>query len=76
MKTVVAALDKAQWSLASVQSTREAETASGAVHHQPVAEGRGQQAGLQCAPQRMGVAQRLYEGIEVAAEEQPALLLT
>jgi len=52
MKRWLRALDKGAvvpW-LGAVH--REAETASGAVQHQPVAEGTRQQAGLQCAPQR------------------------
>ncbi len=41
MDAVVAALEKAKWSLASVQSHRAAAAAAGALHHQPVAAGRG-----------------------------------
>ncbi len=50
MDEVVAALEKAKWSLVSVQSREQQTQAVAAVHHQPVAARCGGQAGLQCAP--------------------------
>ena len=49
MDEVVAALEKAKWTLASVQATEQQRRPLRAVHHQPAAAGCVEQAGLQCA---------------------------
>ena len=50
MDEVVAALEKADWSTGQHAGARAAAQAAGAVHHQPTAARRSQQAGLQRAP--------------------------
>ncbi len=50
MDEVLAALEKANWSLTSVQATRTAAQAAAALHYEPTATRRCKQAGFQCAP--------------------------
>jgi DNA topoisomerase-1 len=73
MKTVVAALDKAQWSLASVQSTEKQRRPQAPFITSQLQRDAASKLGFNVR-RTMGVAQRLYEGIEVGAEGTTGLI--
>jgi len=65
MKQVVAALDKAQWSLASVQSTEKQRRPLAPFITSQLQRDASSKLGFNVR-RTMGVAQRLYEGVDVA----------
>jgi DNA topoisomerase-1 len=73
MKAVVAALDKAQWSLASVQSTEKQRRPSAPFITSQLQRDAASKLGFNVR-RTMGVAQRLYEGIDVGAEGTTGLI--
>jgi DNA topoisomerase-1 len=73
MKAVVAALDKAQWSLVSVQSTEKQRRPSAPFITSQLQRDAASKLGFNVR-RTMGVAQRLYEGIEVGAEGTTGLI--
>jgi DNA topoisomerase-1 len=70
---VVAALDKAQWSLASVQSTEKQRRPQAPFITSQLQRDAASKLGFNVR-RTMGVAQRLYEGIEVGAEGTTGLI--
>ena len=73
MKAVVAALDRAQWSLVSVQSTEKQRRPSAPFITSQLQRDAASKLGFNVR-RTMGVAQRLYEGIEVGAEGTTGLI--
>jgi len=73
MKAVVAALDKAQWSLVSVQSTEKQRRPSAPFITSQLQRDAASKLGFNVR-RTMGVAQRLYEGIEIGAEGTTGLI--
>ena len=73
MKQVVAALDKAQWSLASVQSTEKQRRPLAPFITSQLQRDASSKLGFNVR-RTMGVAQRLYEGVDVGAEGTVGLI--
>jgi DNA topoisomerase-1 len=73
MKAVVAALEKAQWSLASVQSTEKQRKPLAPFITSQLQRDAASKLGFNVR-RTMGVAQRLYEGIDVGAEGTTGLI--
>ena len=73
MKAVVAALDKAEWSLASVQSTEKQRRPQAPFITSQLQRDAASKLGFNVR-RTMGVAQRLYEGIDVGAEGATGLI--
>jgi DNA topoisomerase-1 len=73
MNAVVAALDKAQWSLASVQSTEKQRRPQAPFITSQLQRDAASKLGFNVR-RTMGVAQRLYEGIDVGADGTTGLI--
>ena len=73
MKQVIAALDKAQWSLASVQSTEKQRRPLAPFITSQLQRDASSKLGFNVR-RTMGVAQRLYEGVDVGAEGTVGLI--
>ena len=73
MKAVVAALDKAEWSLASVQSTEKQRRPQAPFITSQLQRDAASKLGFNVR-RTMGVAQRLYEGIDIGAEGATGLI--
>ncbi|MGA2652773.1 MAG: type I DNA topoisomerase [Terracidiphilus sp.] len=73
MKEVVAALEKAQWSLASVQSREQQRKPMAPFITSTLQRDASSKLGFNVR-RTMGVAQRLYEGIDVGAEGTVGLI--
>ena len=73
MKAVVDALDKAEWSLASVQSTEKQRRPQAPFITSQLQRDAASKLGFNVR-RTMGVAQRLYEGIDVGAEGATGLI--
>ena len=73
MKAVVAALDQAQWSLASVQSTEKQRRPFAPFITSQLQRDASSKLGFNVR-RTMGVAQRLYEGVDVGAEGTTGLI--
>ena len=73
MKEVIAALDKAQWSLASVQSTEKQRRPLAPFITSQLQRDASSKLGFNVR-RTMGVAQRLYEGVDVGAEGTVGLI--
>jgi DNA topoisomerase-1 len=73
MKAVVAALDKAQWSLVSVQSTEKQRRPSAPFITSQLQRDAASKLGFNVR-RTMGVAQRLYEGIDIGADGTTGLI--
>jgi DNA topoisomerase-1 len=73
MKAVVAALEKAQWSLASVQSTEKQRRPLAPFITSQLQRDAASKLGFNVR-RTMGVAQRLYEGVDIGAEGPVGLI--
>ena len=73
MKAVIAALDKAQWSLASVQSTEKQRRPQAPFITSQLQRDAASKLGFNVR-RTMGVAQRLYEGVDIGAEGAVGLI--
>jgi DNA topoisomerase-1 len=73
MKAVVAAIDKAKWSLASVQSTEKQRRPFAPFITSQLQRDAASKLGFNVR-RTMGVAQRLYEGVDVGAEGTTGLI--
>ena len=73
MDEVVAQLESAKWSRDVSTGDASSSASRGAVHHQPVAARCFEQLGFNVR-RTMGVAQRLYEGVEIGAEGTVGLI--
>ncbi len=73
MKTVIAALDGAKWSLASVQSTEKQRKPLAPFITSQLQRDAASKLGFNVR-RTMGVAQRLYEGVDVGAEGTTGLI--
>src|SRR5271157_683283 len=73
MKEVMAALEKAQWSLVSVQSTEKQRRPSAPFITSQLQRDAASKLGFNVR-RTMGVAQRLYEGVAIGAEGMTGLI--
>jgi DNA topoisomerase-1 len=73
MKAVIAALDKAQWSLASVQATEKQRRPQAPFITSQLQRDAASKLGFNVR-RTMGVAQRLYEGVDIGAEGPVGLI--
>ena len=73
MKAVTAALDKAQWSLASVQATEKQRRPQAPFITSQLQRDAASKLGFNVR-RTMGVAQRLYEGVDIGAEGAVGLI--
>jgi len=73
MKAVIAALDKAQWSLASVQATEKQRRPQAPFITSQMQRDAASKLGFNVR-RTMGVAQRLYEGVDIGAEGAVGLI--